>query len=61
MERYATVRELADESGIPRRTIYAAAQRGELSAFLPNGSRRGMRIRPSEFVRWLESKETRRA
>lgn len=53
MERYRTVRELADESGIPARTIYDAMDRGEIAFFTPNGCRRGRRVAPSEFERWL--------
>ena len=61
MERYMSVRELSDESGIPVRTIYDAISRGEVAAFTPNGCRRGYRVRPSEFERWMRSRETRRA
>lgn len=57
MERYATIRELADASGIPRTAIYDAIARGEIRAFVPNGNRRGYRVRPSEFERWCESNE----
>lgn len=61
MERYQTVGELAEASGIPARTIYDAIARGEIAAFVPNGRRRGYRVRPSEYERWLRSKETRSA
>lgn len=57
MERYESVRALSDASGIPVSAIYGAIRRGELAAFVPNGNRRGYRVRPSEFERWTREIE----
>ena len=57
MERYESVRALSDASGIPVSAIYGAIHRGELAAFVPNGNKRGYRVRPSEFERWCRSRE----
>ena len=53
MERYMSVRELVKASGIPKTCIYDAMDRGEIAFFTPNGCRRGRRVAPSEFERWL--------
>lgn len=60
MERYYTIPQLEERTGISRRTIYGAIKRGEIQTFMPNGLNRGWRIAEGEFRRWLESK-TRRA
>ena len=59
MEHYYTIPQLAERTGIPRRAIYGAVKRGELSTVMPNGLSRGWRIAESEFKRWVQSKTRR--
>lgn len=54
MERYYTVSEISERTGIPRRTLYDAINAGRLAALVPNGCRRGWRVSESawsEYVR----------
>ena len=54
MERYYTVSEISERTGIPRRTLYDAINAGRLAALVPNGCRRGGRVSESagaEFVK----------
>ena len=46
-----TVREAADRLGVSTRAIYGAIASGTLHAFVPEGFKRGMRIRTSELQR----------
>ena len=59
MTRYYTVAEVAEATGIPRRTIYDAIKAGLLRALTPNGAKRGMRTTEAWVDEWLE-KATRR-
>lgn len=59
IERSMSVSELSEASGVPRRTIYDAIERGELARFAPNGCSRGWRVRASEFARWVQAREAR--
>ena len=54
MERYYTVAEVADATGVPRRTIYSAMSAGLLAYVTPNGGTRGRRVRASDVDAWLE-------
>lgn len=57
MERYYTVTQVAEITGIPRRTIYDAIRDGRLRVLVPNGNRRGMRVSEAawrEYVRECE-------
>ena len=56
MERYYTVAEVAEITGIPRRTIYAAMSSGLLAYVTPNGGTRGMRTTEAWVSAWLEGK-----
>lgn len=55
LERYHSVAQLSERTGIPKRTIYDAIERGELAVFVPNGCVRGYRIAESEAMRWIDS------
>lgn len=62
MERYYTVADVAEMTGIPRRTIYAAMSAGLLAYVKPNGGKRGRRVRERDVAAWLEAgKVARRA
>lgn len=54
MERHYTVAEVAEITGIPRRTIYAAMRSGLLAYVTPNGGKRGRRVRERDVATWLE-------
>ena len=54
MERYYTVAEVAEITGIPKRTIYAAMSAGLLAYTTPNGGKRGRRVRECDVAAWLE-------
>ena len=54
MERYYTVAEVAEITGIPRRTIYAAMSAGLLAYVRPNGGTRGKRTTEAWVSAWLE-------
>ena len=49
-----TVKEVADLTGRGLHTIYDAINAGELTAHVPNGCVRGMRVRRSDVMRWME-------
>ena len=44
LERYYTVREVSERTGIPVRTIYDAISRGDLQRLVPHGCVRGWRL-----------------
>lgn len=54
LERYLSVAQACEETGLGRRTLYRAIERREMPVLLPNGCRRGMRIPESGLRRWLE-------
>lgn len=53
-----TVTELSELSGFPASTIYSNIKRHELSAVMPNGTTKGMRILDSEWGRFLREKSS---
>lgn len=54
-ERSYTVAEIESLTGVNRQSLYRAVRAGKLTAAFPNGSARGMRIRESDFVSWMEA------
>lgn len=52
-ERSYSVAEIEGLTGVNRRSVYRAVERGELEAIYPNESKRGMRVWESELTRWL--------
>lgn len=60
MERYYTVREISERTGIPRRTIYDAINAGRLAALMPNGCRRWWRVSESEWERYVRENTRKR-
>lgn len=60
MERYYTVAEVAEMTGIPRRTIYDAMSAGRLAYVVPNGGTRGRRVRERDVAEWLEGERAAR-
>lgn len=48
------LKPLCKEYGVDPHKAYAAARAGALDARLPAGSKRGLRVRRSEFRRWYE-------
>lgn len=54
IERRYTIAELSAMSGIPKRTLQRAAQRGWLQTDKPNGSSRGQRATEAAFERYLK-------
>ena len=59
MERYYTVSEISERTGIPRRTLYDAIDTGRLAALVPNGCRRGWRVSESAWSEFVKA-NTRR-
>jgi excisionase family DNA binding protein len=59
MERTYTIREVSEQTKIPRTTIYDAIARGDITTIVPHGCSRGRRIRESEVERWVASMEVR--
>lgn len=59
LERYYTVREVSEATGVPVRTCYAAVASGLLKVVTPNGSRRGMRTTEAWVDDWLDGKTPR--
>lgn len=55
-ERWESVRALCKEYGVDPHAAYAAAKTEELGAKMPNGARRGLRCKRSEFVRWNDER-----
>lgn len=53
--RSYTVREAAELTGFPERTLRDAIRAGTLHAMLPNGRKRGMRIRAEDLRSWFDS------
>lgn len=60
MERYYTVSEISERTGVPRRTLYDAINAGRLEALVPNGCRRGWRVSESEWERYVRENTRRR-
>lgn len=58
LPRTYTVADVHKMTGIPRRTIYDAIERGELRATVFNGNKRGKRMLEEWVLDWI--KETRR-
>ena len=59
LERWYSVAELHELTGWPKRTLYAAIERGDLKARVPNGCVNGMRVSESEYARWCRELERR--
>ena len=59
MERYYTVSEISERTGIPRRTLYDAINAGRLAALVPSGCRRGWRVSESAWSEFVKA-NTRR-
>lgn len=55
MERTYSVQEIEDLTGVSYQSVYRAVRSGRLQAVYPNGTRRGMRIKESEYLRWIET------
>lgn len=48
-----SVPQLAKQSGVPERTIYAAAKRGDLRSAIPKGCEKGIYVKKEWFEEWL--------
>lgn len=59
MERYYTISEVSEATGIPKRTCYDAVASGLLKVVTPNGSQRGMRTTEAWVDEWLQGKARR--
>ena len=59
MERYYTIAEVSEATGIPKRTCYDAVASGLLKVVTPNGSQRGMRTTEAWVTEWLEGRARR--
>lgn len=59
MERYYTVSEISERTGVPRRTLYDAINAGRLEALVPSGCRRGWCVSESAWAEFVR-KSTRR-
>lgn len=59
MERYYTISEVSEATGIPKRTLYDAVASGLLKVVTPNGSTRGMRTTEQWVTEWLEGRARR--
>ena len=55
--RVMTVPQLAKQSGVPERTIYAAAKRGDLRSAIPKGCEKGIFVKKEWFEQWLGLEE----
>lgn len=53
-----SVTELSELSGFPTSTIYDNIRRHNLSAVMPNGTTKGMRVLDSEWGRFLKEKSS---
>lgn len=51
--RMMTVPQLAKQSGVPERTIYAAAKRGDLRSAIPKGCEKGIYVKKEWFEEWI--------
>lgn len=60
MKRTYTVAEVSAQTGIPRRSVYAAIRSGRLRAMTPNGTTRGMRTTRQWVEEWLGVTNARR-
>lgn len=49
-----TVKEVAQLTGREVHTVYDAIKAGDLKARIPNGLKRGMRIRRADAMDWME-------
>lgn len=58
IERSYSVSELSDMSGFPASTIYDNIRKGSLSAVMPNGTTKGMRVMQSRWDEWLLRKSS---
>ena len=56
LERYYTVREVSEATGVPVRTIYDAISRGDLQRLVPHGCVRGWRLSEQAVRDWLDGK-----
>lgn len=56
LERYYTVREVSERTGIPVRTIYDAIARGDLQRLVPHGCVREWRLSEQAVHEWLDGK-----
>ena len=56
IERTYSVAELAELTGWSESTLYRAVGTGQLVAVMPNGTTRGMRVRASDYERWLSAR-----
>lgn len=59
LERYYTVREVSEATGIPVRSIYSAIARGDLQRLVPHGCVRGWRLSEQAVRDWLDGKTPR--
>ena len=53
LERYYTVREVSEATGVPVRTLYDAIARGDLQRLVPHGCVRGWRLSEQAVRDWL--------
>ena len=60
MKRTYTVAEVSAQTGIPRRSVYAAIRSGRLRAMTPNGTVSGLRTTEQWVAEWMERESTRR-
>lgn len=49
-----TVKEVAQLTGREVHTVYDAIKAGDLKARIPNGLKRGMRVRRADAMDWME-------
>lgn len=56
MERYYTIAELSELTGLSKGELSAAVRRREMTCICPNGGTRYRRVAEGEFRRWLASK-----
>lgn len=59
LERYFSVREVSEATGIPVRTLYDAISRGDLQRLVPHGCVRGWRLSEQAVHDWLDGKTPR--
>jgi|GEM_PF-1510768 len=57
--RTLSAREVSEATGIPLSTVHLMLKRGDIPSVMPNGLKRGRRVRVSALLRWMEEAEKR--